>query len=126
MKMYDILCYAMMYHCSAFGSHGLRSYITQDEKLISIWQTSSYYHLVHSLALAVTPLIVMPYKQYIQRVATSPAPALISARLFVSGMLLFNGSLYLLVLTNQRKLGMVTPIGGTLLLAGWIALALKK
>jgi uncharacterized membrane protein YgdD (TMEM256/DUF423 family) len=43
--------------------------------------------------------------------------------LFVAGTLLFSGSLYLLVLTGQRWLGAVTPLGGLAFLAGWAALA---
>ncbi|MGZ5259792.1 MAG: DUF423 domain-containing protein, partial [Burkholderiales bacterium] len=43
--------------------------------------------------------------------------------LFISGTLLFSGSLYLLSLTGLRWLGAITPLGGVALLAGWICLA---
>jgi uncharacterized membrane protein YgdD (TMEM256/DUF423 family) len=43
--------------------------------------------------------------------------------LFTVGSAIFTGSLYALVLTGVRGLGAVTPIGGLLLLAGWLALA---
>jgi uncharacterized membrane protein YgdD (TMEM256/DUF423 family) len=43
--------------------------------------------------------------------------------LFVAGLVIFSGSLYALVLTGQRWLGAVTPIGGLALLAGWVLLA---
>ena len=39
-------------------------------------------------------------------------------------MLVFSGSLYVLTLSGQKWLGAVTPIGGLLLTAGWVALAL--
>lgn len=39
-----------------------------------------------------------------------------------AGTVLFSGSLYGLVLTEQRKLGAITPIGGLLYVAGWLAL----
>jgi uncharacterized membrane protein YgdD (TMEM256/DUF423 family) len=42
----------------------------------------------------------------------------------MGGMLLFSGSLYAMVLTGNKKLGMVTPVGGLLLIGGWAALAL--
>ncbi len=42
----------------------------------------------------------------------------------MAGILLFSGSLYLLTLTGVGKLGMITPIGGTAFLAGWLCLAL--
>ena len=44
--------------------------------------------------------------------------------LFFVGILLFSGSLYALALTGVRKLGVITPLGGVLFLAGWAALAL--
>lgn len=43
--------------------------------------------------------------------------------LFVTGTILFSGSLYLLAMTGQRWLGAVTPFGGLALLLGWLALA---
>ncbi|MCH7522068.1 MAG: DUF423 domain-containing protein, partial [Candidatus Marinimicrobia bacterium] len=44
--------------------------------------------------------------------------------LFTAGIVIFSGSLYLLVITGKRWLGAVTPIGGVLFLAGWLLLAL--
>jgi uncharacterized membrane protein YgdD (TMEM256/DUF423 family) len=44
--------------------------------------------------------------------------------LFVIGILLFSGSLYLLALTGNRSLGMVTPFGGLAFIIGWGSLAL--
>lgn len=44
--------------------------------------------------------------------------------LFLSGILLFSGSLYLMGMTQNRKFGMITPIGGFGYIFGWIALAL--
>jgi uncharacterized membrane protein YgdD (TMEM256/DUF423 family) len=48
----------------------------------------------------------------------------ISTQLFVAGIVLFCGSLYLMTLTGARWLGIITPIGGLLFLAGWLQLAL--
>jgi uncharacterized membrane protein YgdD (TMEM256/DUF423 family) len=45
-----------------------------------------------------------------------------SMRLWTSGILLFSGSLYALVLSGIRGLGMVTPVGGVCLIAGWLCL----
>lgn len=44
--------------------------------------------------------------------------------LFILGTILFSGSLYGLALTGERRLGMVTPLGGAAFLAGWLCLAL--
>ena len=49
-------------------------------------------------------------------------PASWAGWLFGLGGLIFAGSLYLMALTGVRMLGAVTPIGGVLLLAGWLAL----
>jgi uncharacterized membrane protein YgdD (TMEM256/DUF423 family) len=51
------------------------------------------------------------------------APPTAAGWLFVAGILLFSGSLYLLVLTGQRWLGAITPIGGLAFLLGWAVLA---
>ena len=44
--------------------------------------------------------------------------------LFVAGIVVFSGSLYFLALTNMRWLGMITPLGGLALLAGWAGLGI--
>ena len=54
--------------------------------------------------------------------ASSGKSIRLPATLFGSGILLFSGSIYLLVLTKFRWLGPVTPIGGLLLIAGWLSL----
>lgn len=47
----------------------------------------------------------------------------IAGGLFLTGITIFSGSLYALVLTQNRKLGAITPIGGLAFIGGWIALA---
>ena len=44
--------------------------------------------------------------------------------LFASGIVLFSGSLYALVLTDRRAFGAITPLGGLALIGGWLALLL--
>jgi len=94
----------------AFGAHGLRGKIEPDQ--LSAWATASQYHLIHSVALLALAVFA----------ATSGKSVRWPAALFVAGMTLFSGSIYLLVLTKMRWLGPVTPIGGLLLIAGWISL----
>ena len=91
----------------AFGAHGLRGRITPE--MLSAWETAASYHLLHSGVLLALAL----YASATGRAVTLPA-ALIAA-----GVLLFSGSIYLLATTSQTWLGPVTPIGGTLLIAGW-------
>jgi len=46
-----------------------------------------------------------------------------SGGLFVAGILIFSGSLYVMTFTGLRWLGAITPIGGLCMIAGWVALA---
>jgi uncharacterized membrane protein YgdD (TMEM256/DUF423 family) len=91
----------------AFGSHALQRYVT-DPKLQKTWETAAHYHLVHSVAL----------------IACSAHRSSVPAALMGGGIVLFSGSLYALVLTGQKWLGAVTPIGGMLLIGGWATLGL--
>ena len=74
--------------------------------MLKTWDTAAHYHLLHSLLLTVTPLL-------------SGASHTYSTRLLSTGIVLFSGPLYALVLTGNKKFGAVAPIGGTALIAGW-------
>lgn len=94
----------------AFGAHGLKKRLAglpDGDQRMAWWQTGAQYHLIHALAIGLA--------------ARAPGSSA-AAWLFLGGILLFSGSLYLMTLTGKRALGAVTPIGGTLFLAGWIAL----
>jgi len=95
----------------AFGAHGLKELLTR-HGTADIWEKAVLYHLVHAVAL----LFVS-----IQR----PLPIL-AWSLFVAGITIFSGTLYLLALTNERWLGAITPIGGLCLLGGWLALIFRQ
>lgn len=97
----------------AFGAHGLKKKIA-DPARIANWNTAANYQLVHSGVLLLSS-------------AVAPKNTL-AASLFVAGMTMFSGSIYLLVLDPQRfkVLGPITPLGGLCLIGGWIALAFGK
>jgi uncharacterized membrane protein YgdD (TMEM256/DUF423 family) len=95
----------------AFGAHGLKGRLEPDA--LASFETGVRYQLVHALALlAVGALARGDGGSF--RVPTV---------LFLLGTLLFSGSIYALVLGGPRWLGPVTPLGGALLIAGWVALA---
>jgi uncharacterized membrane protein YgdD (TMEM256/DUF423 family) len=94
----------------AFGAHALKSSI-KDEKLLKTWDTAVQYHFIHSLAL-----LAIPSNHIGPR-------GLWGIRLLSAGILLFSGSLYLLVLSGKKSLGAITPIGGVAFILGWIFLA---
>jgi uncharacterized membrane protein YgdD (TMEM256/DUF423 family) len=95
----------------ALAPHGLKARLTVDQ--LAAWATASQYHLLHSVVLLALALYALQ----------SGRPVKLQASLVLAGTVLFSGSIYLLLLTGQRWLGPVTPIGGTLLIAGWISLA---
>jgi len=103
----------------AFGSHLLKQYLTPEQ--FSTFQTAVNYQFHHTLALIATGLLLKRYPNN---------KIMWAGRLFTLGIIFFSGSLYLLVLLQAVKgmdLGMfslLTPFGGLLFLAGWIALIL--
>ena len=96
----------------AFGAHGLKGKIA--ENLLSAYETAVQYHFYHTLALLGMALLI-------ERLGERPL-LITSAWLFVAGMVLFSGSLYVLALGGPRWLGPVTPLGGVALMAAWATL----
>ena len=96
----------------AFGAHGLRSTLTPAD--LATFETAVQYQMYHALALFVVA----------GAWARLEAPLLnVAGWAFVVGIVLFSGSLYTLVLSGQRWLGAVTPLGGVAFLVGWVLLA---
>ena len=92
----------------AFGAHALRDLVTPDR--LAVWQMAAQYQLLHAVVLLALSIWIM----------VSPTPlGRWALRCFVAGICLFSGSLYLLVLTDLRWLGAITPIGGVLLIVAW-------
>jgi len=94
----------------AFGAHGLQARLSTEQ--LESWDTAVRYHLLHSVALLTLALFAAESGRSIQ----------LPGWLFSLGILFFSGSIYLLVLTGQRWLGPVTPLGGLCLIAGWLSL----
>ena len=123
----------------AFGAHGLsgsgyleKQYadtkpksvaglqVPASYKYLQDFHTGVRYHMWHALALFGVGLLMLKY----------PSPSLnVAAWCFVAGICLFSGSLYVLVICGPKfggiTWGMVAPIGGTLQLVGWAALAYR-
>jgi len=97
----------------AFGAHGLRGRLSPD--MLAVFETGVRYHMYHALAL----LLVAALAGRIEGKALAAA-----GWLFVVGIVIFSGSLYLLAVTGVTILGAITPIGGVAFLAGWACLAL--
>ncbi|MBT3531962.1 MAG: DUF423 domain-containing protein [Gammaproteobacteria bacterium] len=93
----------------AFAAHALRERISPE--LLTTFQTGVQYHMYHSLALFGVGLLALNF----------PNVNLlkISGYLFMVGIILFSGSLYVLSLSGIRWLGAITPLGGVAFLAAW-------
>lgn len=113
----------------AFGAHSLKDRFkpiesdafqerADKQRMLENFETAARYQMYHALALAAVGLLLLHGK------AGAGMAGTVAGWSFLAGTLLFSGSLYTLVLTGQRWLGAVTPIGGVAFLVGWIALAL--
>ena len=103
----------------AFAAHGLRKFlgITGDEWLArqANWETAARYQMYHAVALLAVGLLA----------ARRCGLAIHLAGLTMTlGTMIFSGCLYALVLSGQKWLGAVVPIGGSLLVVGWVCLAI--
>ena len=97
----------------AFGAHALKGKL--DDQALKVFETAVQYHFYHTFALLVVGVIALNQPQSVLLKS--------SGWLFVVGILVFSGSLYLLSLTGVRWLGAITPLGGLALIAGWGCLA---
>jgi uncharacterized membrane protein YgdD (TMEM256/DUF423 family) len=107
----------------AFGAHILKSMLTADQ--LNIYETAVRYQFYHSLALLANGLLIVYAGQH----ANSMIWSTISAYAFIAGLLLFSGSLYLIIAMQYHQIstpwwiGMLTPLGGLCFILGWISLA---
>lgn len=98
----------------AFGAHGLKSLLLVNERL-DVFETAVKYQFYHAFALLIIGLIGDKIDRKWIRAAIYSMSV---------GVLIFSGSLYILSITNVGYWGMVTPIGGLLLIVGWFLLLL--
>ena len=103
----------------AFGAHSLEKLIEVDQ--IATFETGVTYQFYHTFAILIVALLfkIMPSK-----------PLRIAGWFFVSGIICFSGSLYLLACKdilsiNTSFLGPITPIGGMFFIIGWAILAVQ-
>ncbi len=97
----------------AFGAHGLKKIIS--ESLLQTFETGVRYQMYHAFGLMIAAILFKDLQQ--KRVA-------MACWLFIDGIILFSGSLYLLAITEGKYpfIGAFTPIGGVCFIVGWILL----
>ncbi|MCB8979683.1 MAG: DUF423 domain-containing protein [Ardenticatenaceae bacterium] len=99
----------------AFGAHGLKPYFERFPDLAATYETAVRYHVYHALGLFAAAWLADKYPVSLTTWG---------GYLLVAGIVIFSGSLYLLVMTRQNWLGAITPLGGVAFIAGWGCLAL--
>ena len=96
----------------AFGAHALADRVTPTR--LETFKTGVLYHMMHALALLAVSWASAQWPGW---------PVQTAGYLFVAGIVLFSGSLYVLVLTDTGWLGAITPLGGVAFIVGWGLLA---
>lgn len=95
----------------AFGAHVLKGIISPE--MLEVYKTGVQYQFYHTFAL-LSVGVLMNFNQ---------SKALKwSAYLFMTGIILFSGSLYLMAFSDVKALGIITPFGGTVWIVAWILL----
>ena len=100
---------ALAVAAGAFGAHGLSEFLDESGRA-SIYETAVKYQFYHSLLLILAGV-------WGQKISIK-----IPVYLIVLGIVLFSGSLYLLIFANITWFGIITPIGGISLIGGWLSL----
>ena len=95
----------------AFGAHALKKMISPE--MLEVYKTGVQYQFYHTFALLAVGILM--------HFNTSKALQW-SGYLFVVGILLFSGSLYVMTITGIKWLGIITPFGGTVWIAAWFLL----
>ncbi|MEM9858908.1 MAG: DUF423 domain-containing protein [Bacteroidota bacterium] len=96
----------------AFGAHGLKPLLLENNRL-DTFEIAVKYHFYHTFALIGLALIHERFQLKHVNVVFW---------FYLTGIVVFSGSLYILCLTNITVLGAITPLGGVLLIAGWFML----
>lgn len=92
----------------AFGAHGLKEVMTPGQE--DWFRTGNLYLGLHAVAMLFSGIL---HHLFLNRIIA------ISGWLFCTGILIFSGTLFLMALGGPTWLGAITPVGGTLFLAGW-------
>lgn len=97
----------------AFGAHALKALVEPDK--MEVLHTANQYMAYHAFALLALGL----WNHWEKWSGT-----LLAGLCFLLGVILFSGSLYVYVLMDVREAAMITPLGGSLFLLGWIFFAI--
>jgi uncharacterized membrane protein YgdD (TMEM256/DUF423 family) len=107
----------------ALGAHGVSKYAELgriDKESLHAYETAVHYQLLHSIAIIAIVALHFKFAMYFKPIIY----------LFMAGIVLFSGSIYILVLGDLLKFdatwaGPITPVGGLSLIVGWFILFLS-
>jgi uncharacterized membrane protein YgdD (TMEM256/DUF423 family) len=109
---------ALAIGAGAFGAHALKSIVSAD--VMQVFETANRYQFYHALALIMAAFFLLHFKVNAFNWA---------CRLFLCGILIFSGSLYVLCFVKWKMLnhlfwiGAITPFGGLSFIVGWLLMA---
>lgn len=96
----------------AFGAHMLEGKISADE--LAVYETGVHYHMIHGIAVLIAGIL--------SGALGESRKLFWAGTLFIAGVIIFSGSLYVLSISGIKWLGAITPIGGVSFIVGWIML----
>ena len=144
--LWSSLSAALAVGLGAFGAHALRDRLPQIHppeqvaRMEANWETAARYHLVHAIGALVATLVLhqvhsnecrnslaTPRGVAVDGNPKSNAPSWrfwLPVYCLLLGPVIFSGCLYAMVLGAPKILGWIVPIGGALMIAGWVSLAI--
>ena len=96
----------------AFGAHALRDLLESTGRT-EVFETAVKYQFYHAMGLILLGLLMFNLKHHL---------FVYSGYSFIIGTVIFSGSLYILSLSGITRFGMITPVGGLFMIAGWVFL----
>ena len=99
----------------AFGAHGLKNLVAPE--MIDTWEKAVRYQMYHALGILLLAWAVTHWPPQANLLT-------VGGWLFLAGVMLFSGSLYILVLSGIKWLGAITPLGGVAFVAGWLCMVI--
>lgn len=96
----------------AFGAHALKGSLSPDE--LQWYETGNRYHFYHTFAMLASGVLMRSTDNRLFGYA---------AVIFLGGIFLFSGSLYVMAVAGIKSLGMITPLGGLAFIGGWAIIA---
>ncbi|KAL7483186.1 hypothetical protein ACHAW6_008830 [Cyclotella cf. meneghiniana] len=106
----------------AFGAHALKERLLSKSGASENWRTAVTYQLLHAVALLSLSSLASNKSTH------SKTSSYSGGQLMALGTAMFSGSIYLLCLDigPKKLVGPITPLGGLMMISGWILVGMGK